>query len=131
MSITLSPRMEEVQESIDFLREQGEQVGLLSDGFHTYNELYAHRIELSITLAKQMAAKFGRSVWISKVQSDGKPVEEGWMLLGINKRKGDQITYHIPIACWDRCAKFAENLKRAPEYDGHTAADVLERLAKL
>jgi len=50
--------------------------------------------------------------------------------MGIGKKPGEQITYHLPSHLWENTA-FAETLDQAPEYDGHTAADVLTRLNKI
>lgn len=112
----------------------------ISDGYHTFNELYEHRITLFIALCriyeKHVAPTVwntieGRTydVWRSKLHGDGSRYE-GWFLLGINKLKGEQITYHIPLSYW-KDTEFAETLDRAPEFDGHTSKDVLFRLKKL
>lgn len=102
--------------------------GDLSDGSHTFDELYEHRFALYIALCKQLATKEGLEsyVWRSPLHSDGSSYE-GWFLLGIEKGAGCQITYHLPLAKWDECG-FAVTLDRAPEWDGHTPADVLMRL---
>ncbi len=99
----------------------------ISDGYHTFGELYNHRISLYMLLAKKMAVK--NPVWKSKVHSDGS-VWDGWFMLGIFKEQGKQITYHLPISEWDKCY-FAEELEKAPEWDGHTGEDVLVRLSDL
>lgn len=107
--------------------------GQVSDTYHTFDELYDHRITLFIALARQIAhrptyhAPFG--VWRSKAHSDGS-VWDGWFILGMGKEPGQQITYHLPISLWDECY-FATKLEKAPEWDGHTPADVLERLKNL
>jgi hypothetical protein len=48
----------------------------------------------------------------------------------MNKNKGSQITYHLPTSKWDEC-DFAITLDKAPEWDGHTSNDVLERIREL
>lgn len=107
----------------------------ISDGYHTFGELYEHRIGLFIALCKMAAdwntdlARNKSYVWRSKKHSDGTEYI-GWFLLGIGKDKSNQITYHLPISKWDE-TDFAETLKQAPEFDGHTSADVLERLKQL
>lgn len=103
----------------------------VSDGYHTFDELYDHRIELYIALCRTLErVKYGESVrrlvWRSKVHSDGS-VMEGWFILGIGIEEGKQITYHLPLARWND-TDFAFDLERAPEWDGHTSADVLERI---
>jgi hypothetical protein len=55
---------------------------------------------------------------------------DGWFVMGIRMMPGNQITYHLPIRLWDR-TNFAWTLDKAPEWDGHTSADVIERLYKL
>lgn len=97
---------------------------LISDGFHTFGELYDHRITLYISLCKLQ-----KDVWRSIKHSDGS-IWKGWFILGISKEPGKQITYHIPIDLWESC-KFAETLDKAPDYDGHTSQDVLERIKTL
>ena len=100
----------------------------VSDGYHTFGELYEHRITLYMALAKQLSGCAG-DVWKSELHSDGSRFD-GWFVLGIGRDPGDQITYHLPEKHWDECA-FAETLTQAPDFDGHTPADVLERLKRL
>lgn len=101
-----------------------------SDGYHTFAELYEHRIELYITLCEQISYQpyddSAHAVWRSKLHHDGTSFD-GWFVLGIGKKRGEQITYHLPLARWNDCA-FAEELDKAPEFDGHTSRDVIGRL---
>lgn len=110
-----------------------DKTGLISDGYHTFDELYEHRYTLFIKLCEKMTCLIypqdGRSVWRSKLHHDG-TMFDGWFILGINKKASEQITYHLPISKWDDCS-FAEVLEKAPEFDGHTSNDVLDRLLKL
>lgn len=108
------------------------------DGYHTFDELYDHRITLFIALAKTieliglLSKKIGQEsipVWRSKKHHDGTSYD-GWFIMGIKKEAGKQISYHLPLSCWGE-TEFAETLDRAPEWDGHTSDDVLERLKKL
>lgn len=94
------------------------------DGYHTFGELYDHRIALWIAFCK-----FFGGVWRTKTHSDGSKIED-WFVLGLGQKSGFQITYHLPMKEWDRCG-FAETLDKAPEWDGHTSDDVLERLKRL
>lgn len=101
------------------------------DGFHTFGELYDHRISLWIQVCSYAWIDAKNFVWRSKNHSDGEPAFGGtWFLLGIGKEKGEQMTYHLPIDRWDEC-EFADTLDKAPEFDGHTSDDVLERLKSL
>ena len=107
------------------------------DGYHTFDELCDHRITLYIALCLMTELNYVKTsslrykAWRSRNHSDGEPAFGGtWFVLGIGKEKGSQITYHIPIERWDE-TDFAETLEKAPEWDGHTSADALERLKKL
>lgn len=105
-----------------------------SDGYHTFGELYDHRITLYIALCKAIAKESGYGfVWRSKNHSDGKPCfgTGTQYVLGIGNEAGEQITYHIPIERWGETDDFTETLEKAPKYDGHTSADVLIRLKSL
>jgi hypothetical protein len=104
--------------------------GDISDGYHTFNELYDHRITLYIKMCEFLSVLvFPPPIWKSRKHSDGTEWE-GWFILGIGIEKGKQITYHLPISRWDEC-DFADELTAAPEWDGHTSNDVLERLKNL
>lgn len=94
-------------------------MGEVSDGFHTFNELYAHRIALFIALAIHIPG-----AWKSRLHADGSCLE-GWFIAGFTTPAGP-ITYHLPDAEWD--AFPVQDVPRAPQWDGHTAADVVERL---
>lgn len=103
----------------------------VSDGYHTFDELYEHRFNLWIALCRSHAEFHHRSnnlVWRSKLNSNGTSYP-GWFLLGMGYKAGEQITYHLPLSRWDEC-DFAKELD-IPEFDGHTAADVFERLKRL
>jgi hypothetical protein len=112
----------------------------VSDGYHTMDELYAHRGALFIALCKQISHQpYGDDqkfkIWRSLKHSaphDGKelPMFDGWFVMGIGTDKGSQISYHLPISEWEK-TNFAETLDYAPNFDGHTAEDVLNRLCDL
>lgn len=113
---------------------QKEETECDCDGYHTFTELYDHRITLFIALCKQINQqpydddmKFG--VWRSKTHSDG-GVWDGWFILGIGMKDGSQITYHLPIERWDE-TYFAVDLETAPKWDGHTSDEVITRLKNL
>ncbi len=116
-------------------QEQDEQNYMdASDGYHTFTELYEHRIILFMTLCRYFiqgkASYDSRNVWCSLFHSDGS-CYEGWFIMGIGKEKGNQITYHIPMRYWTQAKKHAEVLEKAPEFDGHKSHDVIKRIAEL
>lgn len=110
----------------------------VSDGYHTIEELYDHRITLYIALCKVIWRRYSddamkvnaKEVWRSKLHHDGTGYD-GWFVLAIGTEPGKQITYHVPLSRWDE-TEFAETFDKAPvPFDGHTSSDVIERLKLL
>lgn len=97
----------------------------ICDGYHTFEELYEHRIELWIALIKRDCV----SGWRSKKHSDGSRWK-GWFIAGLGGEWGRQITYHLPMKYWNRLRNTI-TYEKAPPYDGHTPKDVIMRLQKL
>jgi hypothetical protein len=94
----------------------------ISDGYHTFNELYDHRNLLFINLC--MA-----SGWPSAWKRD--PSTPGWVILKITMALG-QVSYHIHEK---HLPLFEGKIQEVTDemdwfYDGHTSKDVLERLEK-
>lgn len=99
------------------------EVGEVSDGFHTFNELYRHRNTLFLALMKTMP----HLSWISLKHDDGSGYDD-WFIAGMHLPTGD-VTYHIFIGFWTAAvATGAKVLDRAPKWDGHTSADVEARI---
>jgi hypothetical protein len=106
------------------------ETGKISDGYHTFDELYEHRSALFIAICRELSsARAVNPVWRSRLHADGTKYPE-WFIMGINKEPGRQISYHMPAYLWPE-TECAETLERAPEWDGHTSADVIKRLADL
>lgn len=96
----------------------------ISDGNHTFGELYDHRAVLFMMLCKC----FRRLAWKSKYHSDG-TMFDNMFIVGIDTPKG-QATYHYyKDLYWDDFD--VTELERAPEWDGHSSTDVLDRLISL
>ena len=96
--------------------------GEVSDGFHTFNELYEHRCLLFLLVLS--LNEYGG--WKSKLHDDG-TMFDGWFIAGYELKTG-VITYHLPIEMWD-LAK-VRSVERAPKWDGHTPSDVCKRIRK-
>lgn len=98
--------------------------GEISDSYHTFSELYAHRHQLFIALCNTNLGLF--ESWKSEYHSDGSPAYEYYFIAGLYLDKETQITYHLPIELWDllKC----KTLDKAPEWDGHTSKEVITRL---
>lgn len=110
----------------ELIKASGINTNLISDGYHTFGELYDHRFELYIALCKQLS---GHYIWRSQVHSDGTSYD-GWFMLGIGSTPGSQVSYHLPLSRWSE-TDFAITLVEAPEFDEHTSFDVLRRLKTL
>lgn len=101
----------------------------ISDGYHTFGELYEHRAMLFIALCSMVHLYSKRlKVWKSQKHFDG-TMYKGYFILGIGTKKGEQITYHLPMEYWNNAV--VDYRSRAPKFDGHTSKDVLERLKKI
>jgi|SRR5262245_10341092 len=96
------------------------ETGQVSDGYHTFDELYDHRCLLFAALSQTRP----HESWKSKLHSDGTSFE-GWFIAGMDL-DGKSITYHLPDKYWGFFT--GEELKTAPEWDGHTSQDVTQRL---
>lgn len=97
--------------------------GAVSDGYHTFDELYVHRCHLFAWLCNLQSEK----AFKTRLNDRGE-AWPGWFIAGINTKHG-QITYHLPDALWEGVR--VKEIERNTGYDGHTSADVLERIFKL
>lgn len=103
---------------------QGFVDGNTSDGYHTFNELYHHRAILFSVIVNLLPD----ISWKSKKHHDGTMYKD-MFIVGIETPHG-QATYHYDVSpYWDlfKCRE----LERAPEWDGHTSNDAIERIKSL
>ena len=125
--------MKREEEINKIIKEEKLDTNLISDGYHTFGELYEHRIALFITLCNYLYELYrhdsGTLCWKSKIHFDGTSWD-GWFIAGIGTEKGKQISYHLPIKDWDKLRVVAYD-KAPVEWDGHTPADVVKRLLEL
>lgn len=95
----------------------------VSDGFHTFGELYDHRTALFMAFLKSRSSES----WMSKRHCDDS-FWKGWFVAGTTLPSGD-ITYHLDIKYWDILKRAnVLVLDKAPTWDRHTSADVLHRI---
>lgn len=106
------------------------EMGGLSDGYHTFDELYEHRRALTAVLAA--AAGSAGDSWRSKAHhpDDDPMFEGGYFIVGIDLPKVGTITYHYKLTHWDDFAAVPE-LDHAPKWDGATPGDTVTRLLDL
>ena len=105
--------------TMPFIKDLGE----LSDGYHTFDGLYAQRRVLFATLCNL----FKNSSWKSKRHSDGELCfGGGWFIVGIDTPEGS-FTYHYQIEYWKMFD--CPVLEVGKEWDGHTEEDVTRLLS--
>jgi len=99
--------------------------GEVSDGHHTFNELYEHRHALFLALMDVHAL----TAWLS-AKHEGGTAFDGWFIAGIELPSG-MITYHLPDRLMGRAMRTgAKVLDNGLPWDGHTSEDVIRRLHK-
>lgn len=98
--------------------------GETSDGYHTFNELYHHRAVLFSVIVRNYPDR----AWKARQHHDGS-MFDGMFIVGIETPDG-QATYHYDVdPYWDMFD--CRELERAPEWDGHTPAEAIERIGSL
>jgi hypothetical protein len=100
-----------------------DDIGELSDGFHTFNSLYYQRAILFATIVNT----YKELAWKSKKHEDGQfCFSGGWFIVGIDTPNGS-YTYHYEMEYWDLFD--CKELPRAKHWDGHTDEDVTRLLS--
>lgn len=106
--------------------------GEVSDGYHTFDELYEHRCLLFCMLLTMIAVDvpmgFDLECWRSRLHSDGSSFD-GWFVAGIFGPDLEQVTYHLPDRMWHLIGNVPV-AEKAPTFDGHTSKDVIDRLTR-
>lgn len=129
-SFTKSKVLNMLNELNNELMSKHEQItdnmGEVSDGYHTFNELYHHRAVLFSVICNN----YSHIAWKSLQHHDpNQPMYDGMFIVGIETPNG-QATYHYDIEpYWDMFN--VKELNRAPEWDGHTPAEAIERIESL
>ena len=95
--------------------------GDVSDGDHTFKELYHHRAILTMALFNSHP----NMCWKSRQHHDG-TMYDGYFIVGIDTPDG-QATYHYDLSYWSMF--HVRELDRAPKFDGHTPDQAIERIA--
>lgn len=98
-----------------------ENKGQISDGSHSFNELYHHRMILFSIICnnnKQIA-------WKSWKHHDGTMYDD-YFIVGVTTKEGD-YTYHYHKDDWERFN--VKEIPLAPEWDGHKPEDIARLLS--
>lgn len=122
-----SIRVEKLQKSLAWLEKQVEpkDKGEISDGYHTFNELYYYRMLYNAAFFNSLP-----KVWVhkSKKHHDGEECfGGGWFIVMANLPTG-QISNHYELKDWELFQIPEKEV--ADEWDGHTPKEAAERLHK-
>lgn len=122
-----------VEEMIDDFKKltphEKVDMGEVSDGYHTFNELYEYRLLYNAALFNEFAKQGMYDVHKSKRHSDGEiPFgDPNWFIVMAELPTG-QVSNHYEMKDWD---KFQVPEKEfSNKWDGHSPKDVVERLTK-
>ena len=107
------------------LGSQPEDKGEISDGYHTFNQLYHQRAVLFATIVNQNKDR----AWKSWKHEDGRYCFDSngeWFIVGVDTPEGS-YTYHYSKEYWDmfKCQAF----ECGKHWDGHTEEDVTRLLS--
>jgi hypothetical protein len=118
-----------VEELQPYKEETMEDKGNISDGYHTFNELYEYRMLYNASMFNELAKQGLYDVHKSKRHSDGTiPFgDENWFIVQAELPTG-QISNHYEMKDWDLFN--VPEKEKANSYDGHTPQDVAKRLRK-
>lgn len=102
-------------------------MGEVSDGYHTFNELYEYRMLYNAALFNEFAKQGLYDVHKSRKHSDGEyPFgDSNWFIVMAELPTG-QISNHYEMKDWDKFQIPEKPL--ANKWDGHSPKDVAERL---
>lgn len=97
--------------------------GNISDGYHTFDELYFHRMMLFAVICHSHLDK----AWKSWKHHDGSMYDD-YFIVGITTMVGD-YTYHYHKDYWNLFK--VKEYEFAPEWDGHQPEDITRLLTLL
>ncbi len=105
----------------------------ISDGYHTFEELYHHRTILFATICNMHHDYYGEvysnnetpMIWKSKLHADG-TMYDGMFIAGFETPEGS-YTYHCEMEYWDIFHN--TEIPKAPKWDGHISDDVTRMLS--
>lgn len=101
-------------------------VSSISDGYHTFRELYDFRKAYNALLFNAWAKLGKYDVYKSKNHEEGgDPMFDGYFVVGCNTPFG-QVTNHYKMDTWDLFQ--VEEREYAVKWDGHTPQAALQRL---
>lgn len=112
----------EVVQTYKKISDGDDEFQQLTDGYHTFEELYDHRMILSSIIFNT----YPEYAWKSKLHSDGTMYDD-YFIVGASIPDVGDYSYHYDLKNWDMFD--VPELEHAPEYDGHKPSDITRLLA--
>ncbi len=97
------------------------KTGEISDGYHTFNELYHHRMLLFAVICKA----YKEASWKSWKHNDGTMFDD-YFIVGVKTPEGN-YAYHYHKDNWNLFD--VRELELAPKWDGHKPEDITRLLS--
>ena len=107
------------------------EIGEVSDGYHTFNELYDYRAIYNALAFNEWALDGRYDVHKSKRHYDGEKCFDGEFFVVCAMLPTGQITNHYPMKDWELFRYVPEVDKAKYEWDGHTPQDAYQRMKDL
>lgn len=107
-----------INKSILILKNYGFSTKGISDKWHTFDDLYHHRMVLTQCLSETLPKEYS---WKSKLHEDGTMFEDDF-IIGFSRPDIGDYSYHYNMKYWDLFD--VKELEHAPKYDGHTPDDI-------
>ena len=123
--------LDEIKKKIETYRKPPARVhrlGELSDGYHTFNELYEYRKLYNAALFNEWALNNKFDTHKSKKHATGEECFDGEYFIVMAELPTGQISNHYKLEYWD-LFKVPEK-EKANAWDGHTPAIVAFRLER-
>lgn len=123
--------------ALRIIEQNTKDIGEVSDGYHTFNELYDYRMLYNAAFFNSLAYydEWADGCWEvecdvhkSKKHSDGEDCFGGGWFIVMAELPTGQISNHYEMKYWD-LFKIPEK-EKANKYDGHTPQQAAERLKK-
>ena len=118
--------IDQINNRILELKHSGVSVKNISDGNHTFSDLYLQRMYLFSVICNC----YPELLWKSRKHFDeaNDPMFDGDFIVGINTPEG-VATYHFKLEHWDEFP--ITEMDSAPEYDDYSPQKVLSRIKSL
>lgn len=100
--------------------------GDVSDGYHTFDELYRYRMLYNAIAFEGLHFAAGMPVIKSKRHHTGEECFGGGWFIVMAQLPTGQVSNHYPLSDWDLFR--VPEVEKAPEYDGHSPNEAADRL---